>query len=173
MHRLYMGTVFAALVSVSTPALADESLTDVYAALAVGKSSYHQPGIDDGDPAMALMLGYRVSPSLGVELYARSLSLNIDGPFADAAYYPTGNVGLALAGAVPLVQGVSLIGRAGIGRTTTHSARVANPDRHISEAMLGGAIAWRWTPRWQISAEAVRFTRSNATVASLGLQYAF
>lgn len=169
--RTSMALVIALLNS--AVALAGEAGEGTYAGLDLGKSSYRQPGSDERDPSFALTVGYRITPALALEGQARSLSLRINVPFADKKHYPSGHLALAVVGTLAIAGDVSLVGRGGVGRTTMRSARVANPDRHLVEAITGGGIAYQWAPQWQVSLEAMRLSRSRLTVMSLGARYAF
>ncbi|PHV04878.1 hypothetical protein CSQ96_23095 [Janthinobacterium sp. BJB412] len=173
MSTLFKRAALASLLLASSTSFAADFEPGIYVGADIGRSSYKQPGVSDGDAAFGLKLGYQATPNFGAEIIARSLSFRIDGPFADSAYYPDSHVGVAAVGKVPLNERFNLYGRLGVGRTKMHSARVANKDQNETEALFGAGIGYAFSPKWQMSLEATRFNKSEITLVTLGVQYNF
>ncbi|MBJ7311679.1 outer membrane beta-barrel protein [Rugamonas sp. CCM 8940] len=173
MSTVFTRAALSTLLLASSAAYAAEFDPGIYVGSDIGRSSYSQPGVSNGDLALGLKLGYQATPNFGAEIIARSLSFRIDGLFSDSAYYPESHIGVAAVGKIPLNDRFSLYGRLGVGRTKMHSARVANKDQNETEALFGGGVSYAFSPKWQMSLEAIRFNKSELTLVTLGVQYNF
>ena len=102
----------------------------LYVGAEIGKSSVSSHVYQESnDPVVGATFGVVVNPNVSFEIFARSLSFRIfDALAGDTTYYPSGHVGVAVLGVLPLNEKFQFYGRFGMGRTTLHadSASLAN-----------------------------------------------
>lgn len=139
---------------------------------AKGKSKVYE---GSSDPSLALAVGYRFSPHLSAELFARGLNLNIfPGLFEPEGYvYPDSHVGTALRLSAPLKESFLVYGRLGVGRTPMKATRVGMQAKAVTEASVGAGLGYDFNATWGLQLEYNRFLKNDINVLSLGVQLRF
>ena len=139
----------------------------------LGKSSYKQTDVSSRDPAFGLKIGYQFTPHLATEVFFRSLSFNLDGPFSDSTYYPDSNRSVAVLGILPIDENFSIYARLGFGKTSMHSSRIAKKDYQKSETLMSIGGSYKLTQKWRLNLEATRFNQSSVILITVGTEIHF
>lgn len=171
-----MRLIAVCLLALAAPAYAQSpSTSGPYIDLNGGRTSVSSRYADDSnDLTFGAGIGYQFSRSLGVEVYTRSLSMNpFRGLLTEAGYYPDRTNGVAVIGAAPMNDHFSVTGRVGIGRTTLKSNRSNMSDQHQTDPVIGVGIRYDFNRTVSAELEAIRLTKSDATLVSAGVRFQF
>jgi len=171
-----MRFIAVCLLALAAPAYAQSPSTPgPYIDINGGRVSVSSKYADDSnDLAFGAGAGYQFSRSLGLELYTRSLSLNpFRGLLSEAGYYPDRTNGVAIIGAAPMSDHFSITGRLGVGQTTLKSNRSDLSDQHQTDPAIGVGIRYDFNRTVSAELEAIRLTKSEATLVSAGLRFQF
>ncbi|WP_167541096.1 porin family protein [Janthinobacterium agaricidamnosum] len=154
---------------------ADQNGSTVYVGTSIGKSSVSSHVVDEkSDSSFDFNLGYKITPNLSTEIFARSLSFRLfDGLAGDDSYYPDSHVGISLLGIAPLGRSFSAYGRPGIGRTQMKSGRVSKGDYSETDPSVGLGVSYALNNKWAFKLEATRFTKTKVTTTLAGVAYSF
>ena len=170
----------------AAPAWAAEPKPEAfYVGLGVGKArqSARPPG-DSTDLLLGWTAGYNFNSALAVELVGQGyLFGSLGGWFgalrgrAEPTDLADSHVGVAAVGALSLGDAWRLRGRAGVGRTrvAVYAAQsgdfVGNATR--TDPTLGVGLALDTSPRWTLSLDLTRLTKTKVDTVSLGWQFRF
>lgn len=181
------------LALLATPALAQEpgpvpapaTLPDAsppaprfYFGIAAGRTDFTvDPGQPDAqgasDVGASYRFGYRVRPRVAVEGFIQgftSLTALFADAFGSADLYPTGHLGVAVLGELPLSGPLSVYGRLGIGRTDFESDAASEKDFSVTDPSVGvGLLLSPWR-RLAFRLEIARYTRSDITTRQLAAE---
>lgn len=171
-----MRFIAVCLLALSAPAFAQSPATaGPYIDLNGGRTSVSSKYADDSsDLSFGAGIGYQFSRTLGVEVYTRSLSMNpFRGLLTEAGYYPDRTAGVSIVGAAPMNDHFSFTGRLGAGRTTLKSNRSNMSDQHQTDPAIGVGIRYDFNRTVSAELEAIRLTKSEATLVAAGVRFQF
>lgn len=162
----------------SPPAPSASPFPRFYFAFSVGETAFTvDPGQPDEEGATdvgaSYRLGYRFHPRVAAEVYVQGFT-SVTSLFADvfdsADLYPTGNVGVAILGELPLSGPLSAYGRLGIGRTSFASDAAPEKDFSTTDPSVGvGLLLSPWR-RVAFKLDFARYTRSDIITRQLAAE---
>jgi opacity protein-like surface antigen len=171
-----MRFIAVCLLALSAPAYAQSPASaGPYIDINGGRTSVSSRYADDSnDLNFGVGVGYQFSRALGVEVYTRNLSMNpFRGLLSEAGYYPDRYNGVAVMGAAPLDAHFSVTGRLGVGRTTLKSNRSDMSDQHETDPAIGIGVRYEFNRMVSAELEAIRLTKSDATLVAAGVRFQF
>ncbi|MTW35560.1 outer membrane beta-barrel protein [Pseudoduganella danionis] len=173
-----MRSSFAALLglAVALPAFASDPFEPgVYAGVNLGRASISSKYVESGhDATGGFAIGYQMTPNLGAEVFASTLSFDpFKGLLAAPGNYPDSHIGVAVLGSIPLSDQFSLYGRLGIGRTKMPSTRTSLPTTHETDPSIGIGASYAISRQWSVNLEATRLTKTEVNLLSAGLRFQF
>jgi Outer membrane protein beta-barrel domain len=145
--------------------------------LAGGTGFTVDPGQPDEEGASDVGAGYRFGYRLGsrvaMEVYAQGFT-SVTSLFADvfdsADLYPTGNVGVAVLGELPLSGPLSAYGRLGIGKTYFTSDAAPEKDFSTTDPSVGlGLLLSPWR-HVAFRLDFARYTRTDIITRQLAAE---
>jgi hypothetical protein len=168
----------AALPAPPPPVPSDSPFPRFYFAFSAGETDFTvDPGQPDeegaSDVGASYRFGYRLRPHVAMEAYVQGFT-SITSLFADvfdsADLYPTGNVGVAVRGELPLSGPLSAYGRLGIGRTYFESDAAPEKDFAVTDPSVGvGLLVSPWR-RLAFRLDFTRYTRSDIITRQLAAE---
>lgn len=168
----------ATLPDASPPVPSASPFPRFYFTFSAGETDFTvDPGQPDeqgaSDIGAGYRLGYRVRPQVAVEVYVQAFTSILAGladAFGTADLYPSGNIGVAVLGELPLTGPLSAYGRLGIGRTSFASDAAPEKDFSTTDPSVGvGLVLSPWR-RWAFRLDFARYTRTDIVTRQLAAE---
>jgi len=175
-HTTISAAALATLLSAAAPAFAGPGFEPgVYAEIIGGRTSVTSKYAANGDDiSFGAGLGYQYTPNFGFEVYTRSLSfIPLVAAVSAPGYYPDQHSGIAAIGTMPLNESFSLLGRAGVGRTTMKANRNTMSDRTDTDAVAGVGVRYAINRNFSLSLEGTYLSKSEVSIYTFGARYQF
>lgn len=176
MRHIFLSAAALALLAAAAPSFAAPGFEPgLYIGVDGARASVSSKYADSSnDISLGANTGYQFTPNFGFEVYTRTLGANpFRGFLADAGYYPDRHYGIAAMGTMPLSGNFSLIGRAGVGRTSMKATRSTLAERTDTDPVVGLGVRYAFNRNFSLSLEGTYLSKSEVSLISFGARYQF